>query len=139
MIKELTINDLERFNELGNLITNNFSKVNKLEDELNRSYTKIYGFYVDNLLVSFLQVNNIVDETDIINIVVDKEYRNKHIASGLLTYLFENNKSIKYNLEVRESNISAINLYRKFNFKEVGRRKGYYDGEDAIVMVRIDE
>lgn len=42
-------------------------------------------------------------------------------------------------LEVRESNISAKNLYLKFGFKEEVIRKNYYknpDGtrEDAIVM-----
>ena len=40
-------------------------------------------------------------------------------------------------LEVRESNISAINLYSKCGFKEINRRKNYYDGEDAIIMERI--
>ena len=38
-------------------------------------------------------------------------------------------------LEVRKSNFSAINLYLKFGFSELGiREKYYYDGEDAIVM-----
>ena len=39
-------------------------------------------------------------------------------------------------LEVRASNIPAQNLYKKFNFKEEGIRKGYYsdNGEDAIIM-----
>ncbi len=39
-------------------------------------------------------------------------------------------------LEVRPSNRAALNLYREHGFREVGRRKGYYqqDGEDAILM-----
>ena len=39
-------------------------------------------------------------------------------------------------LEVRASNIPAQNLYKKFDFKEEGLRKGYYsdNGEDAIIM-----
>ena len=38
-------------------------------------------------------------------------------------------------LEVKRSNLSAINFYKKFNFKEIGFEKKYYsDGEDAIIM-----
>jgi len=39
-------------------------------------------------------------------------------------------------LEVRPSNLAALNLYAKFGLKSVGRRKGYYadNGEDALIM-----
>ena len=38
-------------------------------------------------------------------------------------------------LEVRESNIAAIQLYKRYHFEQVGVRKSYYqDGENAIVM-----
>ena len=38
-------------------------------------------------------------------------------------------------LEVRVSNLAAINLYQQMGFAEVGRRKRYYEnGEDALMM-----
>ncbi|HEX9912077.1 MAG TPA: GNAT family N-acetyltransferase, partial [candidate division Zixibacteria bacterium] len=39
-------------------------------------------------------------------------------------------------LDVRVSNLVASELYRKFGFEEVGRRKNYYryPVEDAIIM-----
>lgn len=39
-------------------------------------------------------------------------------------------------LEVRASNLSAQQLYRKYEYEVVGRRRGYYrdDGEDALLM-----
>ena len=39
-------------------------------------------------------------------------------------------------LEVRKSNFGAQALYRKYGFKDIGIRKGYYSDnrEDAIVM-----
>ena len=38
-------------------------------------------------------------------------------------------------LEVNVNNIPAINLYKKYNFKEVGIRKKYYNNsDDAIIM-----
>ena len=44
----------------------------------------------------------------------------------------------KVYLEVRESNFSAIRLYNKAGFTEVGQRRGYYPTEfgreDALLM-----
>ena len=42
-------------------------------------------------------------------------------------------------LEVRVSNVSALRLYQRYGFVEIGRRKNYYPvdlttREDAIVM-----
>ena len=37
-------------------------------------------------------------------------------------------------LEVRASNIGARKLYKKYGFNEISVRKGYYNGEDAIIM-----
>ena len=44
---------------------------------------------------------------------------------------------IKYvTLEVRISNLPALGLYAKWGFKDVGKRKGYYqdNNEDALIM-----
>ena len=39
-------------------------------------------------------------------------------------------------LEVRVSNVGALELYRGLGFEEIHRRKRYYDdGEDAIEMM----
>ena len=39
-------------------------------------------------------------------------------------------------LEVRASNEPAIKLYHKMDFKEIGKRRGYYKEpvEDALIM-----
>ena len=41
-------------------------------------------------------------------------------------------------LEVRRSNVAALELYRQFDFRAVGVRPNYYvdEGEDAIVMIK---
>jgi ribosomal-protein-alanine N-acetyltransferase len=41
-------------------------------------------------------------------------------------------------LEVRATNVDAQELYERFGFSPVGKRKGYYQGEDAIVMWALD-
>jgi len=39
-------------------------------------------------------------------------------------------------LEVKENNYPALALYKKFQFKQVAIRKGYYEGTDGILMER---
>ena len=43
---------------------------------------------------------------------------------------------LRYTLEVRVSNASAIHLYEKLGFRAVGIRKNFYDNpkEDAMIM-----
>ena len=90
-------------------------------------------------VIGFVGVWIIAGEGDITNIAVSSKYRMLGIASNLLIKLFDVCKTFNcenITLEVRASNIPAQNLYRKFNFKEEGIRKGYYsdNGEDAIIM-----
>jgi ribosomal-protein-alanine N-acetyltransferase len=46
--------------------------------------------------------------------------------------------SAQYTLEVRQSNLGAIGLYRRFGFRAAGLRRRYYqdNGEDALIMWR---
>lgn len=81
----------------------------------------------------------IVDEGHITNIGVRPDYRGKDVGSLILGNLITlcmkmNIKSMT--LEVRKSNEVAKNLYKKFEFKEVGTRPKYYadNNEDATIM-----
>ena len=42
----------------------------------------------------------------------------------------------KINLEVNSSNTIAINLYKKFNFIQVGNRKNYYQNGDGLLFTK---
>ena len=77
----------------------------------------------------------------ILDITVSKEMQYKGIGSLMLSTVIKKNSEagIKhFFLEVRTSNIAAINLYKKFGFKIFMLRKNYYedDGEDALCMVK---
>ena len=93
----------------------------------------------DDKIVGYAGFWEVVDEGQITNIAVLKEYRRQKIAEKMLERLIKkayDKKLVSMSLEVRESNIAAINLYQKFNFKTVGKRKDYYKNptEDAILM-----
>mgnify|MGYP001592409022 CR=1 FL=1 len=81
----------------------------------------------------------VVDEMHIGTIAVDQPFRRMGIASGLLDVIHQQAKQeglLKVFLEVRKSNLSAQNLYRKFGYEIVGVREGYYadNHEDALLM-----
>lgn len=76
----------------------------------------------------------------VISIAVLPQYRRRGIGENLMRKAMEAMKKYgvsEFYLEVRVSNIPAINLYRKLNYKITKRIIGYYlDGEDAYVMAR---
>ena len=81
----------------------------------------------------------LVDEMHIATIATHPDYRRQGIGSKLLLHTLL--KSIEEGaktsfLEVRESNLAAQEMYLKFGYEKVGRRKRYYrdNDEDAILM-----
>ncbi len=74
-------------------------------------------------------------EREILNTAVDPAYRRRGIARCLLEQVLVVPDTAWF-LEVRESNIAAVNLYKAQGFQLAGRREAYYDNppEAAIVM-----
>ncbi len=79
------------------------------------------------------------DEGQIVNVAVLPEYRRCGIGKMILHHVLQEAtiRGIRsLSLEVRGSNLFAIDLYKSFGFKEVTIRKRYYEnGEDALFMV----
>lgn len=77
------------------------------------------------------------DEAHITMLGVRAYYRRRGLGSVLLAILLQIARragATRATLEVRESNIAAIELYRKFGFTDVGARPRYYETEDARIM-----
>ena len=94
----------------------------------------------DNRL--FRDVDNI-GRSHITNIAVHPDHRRKGIGQAMLEFAFKKARELgaaKMTLEVRKSNVTAQQLYRKLGFIEKGIRKGYYadTNEDAIIMWKED-
>ena len=134
MIRDITISDENEFKKLGLLISSNFNDVYHLMEELNNPI-RVIKVYDDGEIKGFLHYEILSNETNIINIAIKKKYRRHHIADKLLNDMFLTNKFNTF-LEVSEDNYAAISLYKKHGFIEIGVRKGYYNGVDAITMVK---
>ncbi len=85
----------------------------------------------------------LVDEAHIATIATHPDFRRRGIASKLLSHalrMMMNEGALTSVLEVRESNLAAQEMYRKFGFEESGRRPRYYkdNSEDAILMTLHD-
>jgi ribosomal-protein-alanine N-acetyltransferase len=81
----------------------------------------------------------IAGEAHISTIAVDPDWRRHGLGELLLWDILNRALSLEAfeaTLEVRVSNQAAINLYRKYDFEKVGRRRRYYqdNGEDAWIM-----
>ena len=139
MVDNIRLEDEEVFNKLGSLIDEEFIKYNDFSKIIdNNSDILSFGFYDNNLLVGFVEYSKSFEVIDIIDIVVDKSYRRKGIATKLLNYLIDYYKDVdSIFLEVNENNKSAIEFYTVNNFKVINKRKKYYkDGGDALIMKR---
>lgn len=86
----------------------------------------------------------VLDQGELANIAVAPEVRGRGLGAFLLKQVIETgrrNGVISLYLEVRESNTGAVKLYEGFGFRDVGRRRDYYQKprEDARVMeLRLD-
>ena len=140
-IHEMSLKDLENIKDILISDFDDFWNFNILKEELESPNSKyIIAKTNDGEIIGFAGIKIIVDTADIMNIVVKKSWRNQGVGSLLLDNLVSLCKNLSLfslSLEVNESNLPAINLYKKFGFKQIGLRKNYYMGKDGIVMCKF--
>lgn len=138
-IDKMTVKDLESIKDILISDFDDFWNYNILKDELKSENSKYIVAKFDNKIIGFSGIKVFVDNADIMNIVVRKNFRNKGIGTVLLENLLTLSKKLGLNslsLEVNEKNIPAINLYKKLGFENIGIRKNYYNGKNGIIMIR---
>jgi ribosomal-protein-alanine N-acetyltransferase len=91
------------------------------------------------LLVGYVGLWYMAGEAHIVSVAVRQTYQRKGLGEFLVIGAVEmamRRDCQVVTLEARVSNESAIALYRKYGFNEVGLRRRYYsdNGEDAIIM-----
>lgn len=90
-------------------------------------------------VVGYIGSQSVLGESDMMNVAVHPDHRRKGIAEALIVALSDGLKqrdNVCLTLEVRASNVSAIALYDKLGFQQVGRRPNYYRNpkEDALIL-----
>ena len=139
-IYPMTIEDLELIKENLEEKFDKFWTYGILKSEIANINSRYIVAKCKNEIVGFAGITLIVDEANIMNIVIKKEKRKQGIGSLLLEKLILISKELEatsITLEVNCNNLPAINLYKKFDFQEVGLRKKYYNNtDDALIMTK---
>lgn len=140
MIREFTLGDEK---EISSLERECFSSPWS-ENAVLESYssgTKFYLFEENGKILGYAGLQVVLGEGYVTNIAVTKLARGRGIGKALVDALIgygeEQNLSF-ISLEVRESNIPAISLYKKCSFKDMGKRKNFYQNprEDANILTK---
>lgn len=140
IIKEMTLSDLYEISKYLTTDFDDFWNVNILESELKNEFSKYIIAKLNDEIVGFAGVIDTVDQLEITNIVVKKNFRKKGIGSKLLENLIMLAKKAgkeKISLEVNSTNLPAIKLYEKNGFKNVGFRKKYYNNKDNAEIMTL--
>ncbi|MFB6346493.1 MAG: ribosomal protein S18-alanine N-acetyltransferase [bacterium] len=96
-------------------------------------------FYVmedDNSIVGHLGLWRRDDHVHVTTLAVRSDHRRQGVGTSLINRVREDFPDRDITLEVRKSNDTAQQFYKKLGFQVTGRRPDYYtnNGEDAIVM-----
>ena len=129
MIKELKKEEID-------IIDNSFINKDYILNEFdNNPFIKVLLLIEDNKVIGYLYYSDIYDRAEINQIEIDSFHRNCGNGKKLMEYMI-NHVDKDITLEVKNDNDPAIKLYKRYGFKEVATRKGYYQGTDGILMER---
>jgi ribosomal-protein-alanine N-acetyltransferase len=106
------------------------------------STNKLAHYFVGRIgdrIVAYGGIWVILEDSHITTLAVDPAHRGKRFGEVMLLRLIDEaveRGAAWMTLEVRESNVVAQQLYRKYGFTTVTMRRGYYsdDNESALVM-----
>jgi ribosomal protein S18 acetylase RimI-like enzyme/glycosyltransferase involved in cell wall biosynthesis len=130
-IRSATHDDLERIAEIqkGSPEASQWEPESYLDHDCRVAVIdrKVQGFIVARAVAP--------DEREILNVAVEPLMRGRGIGRVLVETMLLSGRGAWF-LEVRESNVAAINLYKTLGFLPAGRREGYYQNpvEAGIVM-----
>ena len=92
-------------------------------------------------VIGYSVLQHVVDESHILNICVQPKLQGHGYGRAMLHFILAQARASKTKsvfLEVRPSNIAAIELYESEGFNEIGCRKDYYPSvtgrEDALLF-----
>lgn len=138
IIRQAAESDLPVFAEIERVCIVEPWSVESFRAEYNAAGAVFLAAEVGGVICGFLTASSVLDEVNINNVAVLPEYRRNGIGDRLLRALEEQVSGFAavINLEVRESNLPAIALYKKQGYIQNGLRKNFYRQpvENAVLM-----
>ena len=140
LIRKMIHADLEQVIEIDQISFSLPWPKRSFQYELDENFTsRCWVADVDGRIAAMMVGWMIIDELHVATIATHPDYRGQGIGKKVLVHaLLAARKEgvIRAFLEVRQTNETALNMYRSLGFVEDGRRKEYYrdNNEDAILM-----
>lgn len=141
MIRLMRAEDVSVVAKIERLVQSHPWSLKQFEDAVN-----IYQSTVieqNGQVVGFCILQPVLDEANLLLMAIDPSQQGKGLGYQMLETSMDmlKNNPIQIFLEVRESNLAAINLYQKSGFHQIDLRKNYYPNsngtkEHAIIMVK---
>ena len=140
-IERMSETDLEEVALLERLCFSDPWSKRSFEEELKHRFSIPLVVKFGTKVVGYTCLWHMDDQMEIANFAISPEFRGKGIGKMMMERVLSEAKKrdcLSVMLSVRESNLSALNLYAKSGFVEVERRKNYYrlPTEDAIIMAK---
>lgn len=146
MIEKLDFN-MQTIFQLANLEKECFGRdawsIAALRGEFENEFSHFFAKRIDGVVVGYVCIRILCEESQICNICVAPKYRRKGYASELLREVSEFSAGEgceRCELEVNVSNEPAVELYKKCGYSVEGVRKNFYrrsryPTRDAYTMV----
>lgn len=139
MIRLMTIDDIDQVVRLEKLVFNETLGDVFLYNEISINPLSKYYVYEENeQVVSYIGLRIYDNEAEVMNFLVDPNYRNEGYGTKIMNYVLNDLEAMKVDsitLEVRKSNKVAQNFYYKNGFSKISVKKNYYaNNEDAYFL-----
>ncbi|MFH1336024.1 MAG: ribosomal protein S18-alanine N-acetyltransferase [Candidatus Zixiibacteriota bacterium] len=140
-VQRMTHEDLDEIARLEKICFSDPWNRKCFEEELEHQFCMPLVVRLDHQVVGYACLWHVDEQMEIANFAVSPEFRRRGIGRRLMEEVLLESRErgcTSVILSVRESNLSAKNLYEEFGYVEVGRRKRYYryPVEDAVIMVK---
>ncbi len=140
-IRKAELSDLHQIVEIEERVFPDPWTETQLKYELTEQPAALNQVAADgNTIVGYLMSHVIYDVVQLINIAVDLPLQHRGVGRLLIESFIDqlmDRAPFRIFLEVSDSNLIAIQFYRKYGFKKIDLRKNYYqNGDNALVMVK---
>jgi ribosomal-protein-alanine acetyltransferase len=145
MIERVKLDDLEQLMKIEKKVFKEdaFSRdtIKKLIIQ-NTLFLKIQDNSLSNKIIGFIiAIKDDENRINIINFVIQKKFQKQGYGALLLSEALEKIKKVKdvkrIILNVKTSNGSAINLYKKFKFRIIGKIEKYYHQNESAYLMEL--
>ena len=141
VLREMRESDLPRVIEIENASYTVPWSETTFRGLLRRHDAELFVALMNDWIVGHVVYWYVLDQGELGNVAVAPEARSRGVGAMLVAEVLRraSERGVReLFLEVRPTNTNARQLYEKYGFAQVGRRKNYYQApvEDALVMRR---